>query len=104
GAVALNHAPAERLIVEGGAATGVEAVCLASGRRVRVRAAGVVEAGRAWVEAVARLEDPNAPSRLHLSKGVHVALPAARLPIRQIAILGTIAKRSIFAIPRGDVT
>jgi glycerol-3-phosphate dehydrogenase len=104
GAVALNHAPAERLIVEGGAATGVEAVCLASGRRVRVRAAVVVNAAGPWVEAVARLEDPNAPSRLHLSKGVHVALPAARLPIRQIAILGTIDKRSIFAIPRGDVT
>jgi glycerol-3-phosphate dehydrogenase len=104
GAVALNHAPVDRLVVEGRAATGVEAVCASTGRRVRVRAAVVVNAAGPWVESVARLEDPAAPARLHLSKGVHVAVPAARLPIRQIAILGTRDKRSIFAIPRGEVT
>jgi len=104
GAVALNHAPADRLVVEGSAASGVEAVCAATGRRVRVRAAVVVNAAGPWVESVARLEDSAAPARLHLSKGVHVALPAARLPIRSIAILATRDKRSIFAIPRGDVT
>jgi glycerol-3-phosphate dehydrogenase len=104
GAVALNHAPVDRLVVEGGVARAVEAVCAASGRRVRIRAAVVVNAAGPWVESVARLEDPAAPARLHLSKGVHVALDAARLPIRQIAILGTRDKRSIFAIPRGDVT
>jgi len=103
GAVVLNYAPVVEVRVEAGRAAGVEAVCRETGRRVRVRAGAVVNAAGPWVEAVQRLERPDAPPLLHLSKGVHVALPHDRLPIRQIAILGTEDKRSIFAIPRGDV-
>ena len=68
-----------------------------------MRARCVVNAAGPWVEAVRRLEEPDAPAWLHLSKGVHVGIPAARLPLRQIAILGTADKRSIFAIPRGAI-
>lgn len=103
GAAVLNYAPVLRVLVEAGRATGVEARCHESGRSIRVRARAVVNAAGPWVEAVQRLERPDAPALLHLSKGVHVAIPHARLPIRQIAILGTEDRRSIFAIPRGDV-
>ena len=103
GAVVLNYAPVTGITVEAGRAVGVIARCTSSGRIVRVRARCVVNAGGPWVEAVRRLEEPGAPPWLHLSKGVHVAVPASRLPLRQIAILGTADKRSIFAIPRGDV-
>jgi glycerol-3-phosphate dehydrogenase len=103
GAVALNHAPVESLLVESGQAAGALARCRESGRAVAVRGRVVVNAAGPWVEAVSRLEDPAAAPRLHLSKGVHVAVRAARLPIRHIAILGAADKRSIFAIPRGDV-
>ena len=103
GAVAINHAGVAAILVENGRACGVEAVCRASGRRLRVRARVVVNAAGPWVEAVSRLEDPGAPPRLHLSKGVHVTVRAERLPLRHIAILGTPDKRSIFAIPRGPV-
>ncbi len=103
GAVVLNHAPVEVITIEAERAAGVVARCSKSGRSVRVRARCVVNAAGPWVEAVRRLEEPGAPAWLHLSKGVHVAVPASRLPLRQIAILGTADKRSIFAIPRGDV-
>ena len=103
GAVALNHVAVSGITVEAGRAAGVVARCGASGREVRIRARCVVNAAGPWVEAVRRLEEPQAPPWLHLSKGVHVAVPASRLPLRQIAILGTADKRSIFAIPRGDV-
>ncbi len=103
GALVLNHAPVGAITIEAGRAVGVVARCSNSGRSVRVRARCVVNAAGPWVESVRRLEEPGAPSWLHLSKGVHVAVPAARLPLRQIAILGTADKRSIFAIPRGDV-
>jgi glycerol-3-phosphate dehydrogenase len=103
GARALNHAPVEAVLVEGGRAVGVMGRCAESGRRLRVRAAAVVNAAGPWVEAVRRLETPEAPPLLHLSKGVHVALPHPRLPLRHIAILGAADKRSIFAIPRGEV-
>jgi glycerol-3-phosphate dehydrogenase len=103
GARALNSAPVDAVVVEDGRAAGVEARCVESGRRVRVRAAVVVNAAGPWVEAVRRLEAPDAPPLLHLSKGVHVGLPAARLPIRHIAVITAADRRSIFAIPRGEV-
>jgi glycerol-3-phosphate dehydrogenase len=101
GAVLLSHAPAVALLEEGGRAAGVEARCAHSGRSLRVRARAVVNAAGPWVDAVVRLESGGAAARLHLSKGVHVAVPAERLPVRHLAILQTEDRRSIFAVPRG---
>jgi glycerol-3-phosphate dehydrogenase len=103
GARALNHAPVERVELEAGRASGVVARCACGGRPVRVRARVLVNATGPWVDAVRRLEDAAAPPRLELSKGVHVALPRARLPLRHVVVLGAADKRSIFAIPRGEV-
>jgi glycerol-3-phosphate dehydrogenase len=102
GAAVLNHAPVDAICGENGNADGVEAECRLSGRRVRVRARSVINAAGPWVDRVHHLEDPQAPARLHLSKGVHVVLPAERLPVRNIVILGAADRRSIFAIRRGD--
>lgn len=103
GGVAINHVRVESILVEDGRACGVEAECQSSRRRVRVRTRCVVNAAGPWVEAVSRLEDPQAPARLHLSKGVHVTIRSERLPLRHVVILGAADKRSIFAIPRGPV-
>jgi len=103
GAEAVNHAAVCEIVLEGGRAIGVVVRCALTGRELRVRARSVVNAAGPWVEAVRRLEDPGAPPLLHLSKGVHVVLPLERLPVRHIVILGAADKRSIFAIPRGDV-
>jgi glycerol-3-phosphate dehydrogenase len=103
GAVALNHAPVESIVVEGSRATGVEATCRHSGRRVRVRAACVINAAGPWVDAVRRLEDPGAPPMLHLSKGIHIVLRRERLPARNALILRTSDGRSTFVIPWGEV-
>ena len=103
GAAVLNHAAVEAILREGNAASGVEATCALSGRRVRVRARCVINATGPWVEAVRRLEDAGAPPLLHLSKGVHVVVRAERLPIRELVLCGARDRRSIFAIRRGDV-
>ena len=91
------------LLREGDRAAGVAARCTESGATLHVRAKAVVNAAGPWVDALVRLETDATAPRLHLSKGVHVVLPAARLPVRHLAILGTDDRRSIFAIPRGDV-
>jgi glycerol-3-phosphate dehydrogenase len=103
GAEIVNHAKVETICIESRQAAGVEVRCALSGRQLRVNARSIVNAAGPWVEAVRRLEDPAAPSLLHLSKGVHVVLPAKRLPVRQIVILGAADKRSLFVIPRGDI-
>lgn len=117
GAVVQNHLRVEALLHSGSRGSGsrgsgprgpgsrvvgVRARCTQSDRSIEVRGTAVVNAAGPWVESVSRLDDPAAPNRLHLSKGIHVVIDAARLPIRHIVVLGTEDRRSIFAIPRGD--
>jgi glycerol-3-phosphate dehydrogenase len=103
GAALLNHVPVDAIVREEGVATGVEAVCRFTGRRVRVRARSVINAAGPWVDGVRRLEDANAPPLLHLSKGIHIVLRAERLPVRHMVLCNTKDRRSIFVIPQGPV-
>ncbi len=102
GAIVLAQAPVRSIAVEDGRAVGAEAECRETGERFRVRARCVVNAAGPWVDAVRALETNEAPPRLHLSKGVHVVVDRERLPVRNVLILGTKDRRSIFAVPRGD--
>lgn len=104
GAAVLNYAPVDAIPQEAGRAVGVEAECRESGRRVRVRARCVINAAGPWVEALRSLEDAQAPPLLHLSKGVHIVLPAERLPVNNMVICNTQDKRSIFVIRHGQCT
>jgi glycerol-3-phosphate dehydrogenase len=104
GALALSYAPVEEILLEDGRAAAVRVRCARSGREFRVRGRCVVNAAGPWVEAVRRLDEPDAPDWLHLSKGVHVAVAAEKLPIHHIVVMNTKDRRTIFAIPRGQVT
>jgi glycerol-3-phosphate dehydrogenase len=103
GARVINYAPATGIPMENGRATGVDAQCTLTGRPFRVRAKCVVNAAGPWVDVVRRMEDSDAPAHLHLSKGVHVVLPASRVPLRNILLMNTPDGRSIFAIRQRDV-
>jgi glycerol-3-phosphate dehydrogenase len=100
GAAALNYAPVVEIAVEAARAVAVLARCAQSGREVRVRGRCIINAAGPWVEAVQRLEHADTKPLLHLSKGVHVILPAERLPVRHMLVLGTPDKRSVFVIRR----
>ena len=102
GAVAASRLPVVDVIWEGGQVDGVVAACGMSGDRVEIRADAVVNAAGPWVEHLARFEQEAATDRLHPSKGVHVVVDAARLPVRNLVIMATPDKRSVFVLPRGD--
>ena len=72
GATVLNYA--EVVALRGG--EGAEVV--ADGARVDVSARAVVNATGPWVDHVRRLEDPQAPRSMRLSKGVHVLVDPER--------------------------
>ena len=103
GAAALNYARVDAIVKESGVATGVEARCELTGRRVRVRGRCVINAAGPWVEPVRRLECADAAPLLHLSKGVHVVVRASRLPVNNMLILNTRDRRSVFVIRQGEV-
>ena len=104
GAAILNHIPVESVVREDGVASGVEATCKLSGRTLRVRARWVINAAGPWVDAVRCLEDEAAAPMLHLSKGVHIVVPAERMPVHNMVIANTKDRRTIFVIRQGDVT
>jgi glycerol-3-phosphate dehydrogenase len=103
GAQILNPAPVVGILRSGERAVGVEARCTTSGETFAVRGRVIVNAAGPWVEAIQRLEDPEAKPFLHLSKGIHISIPATKLPIRNLLVLNTLDKRRLFALRRGDV-
>ena len=106
GALILTYAPARGFVTEAGSVvgveceSGVEGECLGASIRGRV----VVNAAGPWVDAVRKLEDPAAPPRLSITKGIHLVVPHARLPLNDTVLMTTVDKRSVFAVPRGPVT
>lgn len=103
GATLLNHARVVGLIRSGDRAIGVEAKCQLSDEAFSVRGRVIVNAAGPWVESILALENPDAAPLLHLSKGIHISIPASKLPVRNLLVLDTPDKRRIFAIRRGDV-
>src|SRR2546421_5384594 len=76
-----------------------------TGRRLEVRAGGVVNATGPWVDAVRPLDDPAAAPLLRLSKGAHVAVPRTRIG-NTYAVTPTspIDGRVMFVLPWGDLS
>ena len=84
-----------------------------SGEQLSSRARVVVNAAGPWVERVLAGASAAAANRvtaankdqptLHLSKGVHIAVPREQLPLNNMVMMTNTDKRPVFAIPRGQV-
>jgi glycerol-3-phosphate dehydrogenase len=70
----------------------------------RIRARMVINAAGPWVDALRQIEQDDAPARMIHSRGIHVVVPHARIPIKHTVVMTTPDKRSIFAVPRGAFT
>lgn len=124
GAVAANYAGVTRLRTEAGRVvgallqpvpsghTGPDAGGLATPKPIEVRARSVLNATGVWADAVAALDEGGEQSSvagdgrhptLRPAKGVHVTVPASRLPCDIAAVIPVPEdKRSIFVVPWPD--
>lgn len=102
GAVVATYAPVTKILTENGRAMGATVAGALPGEQLgaEIRARAVVNAAGPWLDAVRALEAASSPPLLQLTKGIHVTVPHARLPIRHTVIMTTADKRSIFAVPR----
>ncbi len=103
GAPALNYTEVVGLKKEGGRVIGAEVRDLTdpAARPFLVRAKVVVNATGAWSDHLRRLADED--PILHTSKGAHIIVDAARLPLRH-AIIMKKERRPVFAMPWGPRT
>lgn len=106
GARILSYARVDRLLFERGAAAGALVTSTLPGedKTARVKARVVVNAAGPWVDRVRRLESDTTPSKLQLTKGIHLVLPRERLPLTHAVMLTAEDKRLVFAVPRGGTT
>ena len=78
-----------------------------SGQTVTVRARHVVNATGVWVDRLQGFDEPGRPEVVQPSKGVHLVVPSARLPLAEASVLLPSRQgdgRSMFAIPWGRQT
>jgi glycerol-3-phosphate dehydrogenase len=102
GAVVLNHAEVRALSRADGRIAGAAIVDRLTGREIRATARVVVNAAGPWSDAVRRLAEPGAGSRLHGTKGVHVSVPRERIANRgALTLLSPIDGRVMFVLPAG---
>jgi len=99
GALCVNHA---EVTAVGGHEVTVQDALGGPSRRVRSRL--VVNAAGPWVDVVRERAGALSGARLHLTKGIHLVVPRARLPIRHIVVMQARDRRSVFAVPHGEFT
>ncbi|MBW2724937.1 MAG: glycerol-3-phosphate dehydrogenase/oxidase [Deltaproteobacteria bacterium] len=102
GACIANHLAVDQILHESDRVVGVHAKCGITNRTLAIRANAVVNAAGPWVEGVMALDEGHSTQRLHLSKGIHIVVDRQRLPVRNLVIMSTEDRRSIFAIARGE--
>ena len=105
GAVAVSRVEVAGFVHDAsGAVRGAEVLDRESGQGFPIRARAVVSATGPWADLVRARDDPGSAPRLRLAKGIHVTLPARRLPVNCPVAFPDSGGRLLFAVPDGAVT
>ncbi|RMF20707.1 MAG: FAD-dependent oxidoreductase, partial [Bacteroidetes bacterium] len=104
GALCLNYLSAEGFCYEGGRVCGVQVRDELQGQAFELRSRYVVSAAGPWVDRLRKLDHSLRGKHLFHSKGVHLAVPHQRLPLRHAVYFDVPDGRMLFAIPRERVT
>jgi glycerol-3-phosphate dehydrogenase len=106
GADIVSYATVTKIELEAGRAVGVHCEGALPGENLGayVRGRVIVNAAGPWVDAIRALEAPEEAGRLSLTKGIHLVVPHARLPIARTVLMSAADKRPVFAVPRGEIT
>jgi len=104
GAVEAGARCANHVEVTGIEPGGVRARDTMTGETFVVRARVVVNAAGPWVEEIWRRGHVTGDRRLQLTKGIHLVVDHARLPLRHAVVMQANDKRSVFAVPRDGIS
>ncbi len=104
GAEIFNYMQVEEFMYEDNRVAGVRCKDLIQDQELDFRAAQVVSAAGPWVDALREKNKSKQGKSLRLTKGVHIVVPRAKLPVSSAVYFDAFDGRMLFAIPRGKVT
>lgn len=107
GAICLNYMEVDGFVYkDNGYVGGVTVKDVLGEQTLEVRSRRTVNAAGPWVDELRSVDQEGVQGkRLHLTKGVHIVVPKARLPLKQSVYFDVESdNRMCFAIPRGQVT
>ncbi|BDA79027.1 glycerol-3-phosphate dehydrogenase [Leptospira kobayashii] len=100
GADIVSRMEVEGFLKEGGKIVGVKAVDLLTKKKVSIRAKVVANTTGVWIDAIRKLDDPNANSVLSPSQGIHLVFSKEKIPCTSAMIIPKTADgRVVFVIP-----
>ncbi|MDI6858246.1 MAG: glycerol-3-phosphate dehydrogenase [Dehalococcoidia bacterium] len=102
GAVTVNYAPVIALERDSERVSGASFRDAISGKEHLVRARVVVNAAGPWVDGLRALAGE--PPMLRPTKGVHIVVPRARLPVSGTVVIPSDDRRMLFVVPAGECT
>lgn len=103
-AVCLNYTELTEFIVEDGRICGGVCMDLLNKDELNIRAKYIVNACGPWVDKLREMNNSLNSKRLHLTKGVHLVVSHAKMPVKHSIYFDVPDGRMIFAIPRGNKT
>jgi glycerol-3-phosphate dehydrogenase len=104
GAVALNYAKVVSFKYTNGKIDGAIIQNQLTNVQFEIKATHIVNSTGPWVDELDDLDKNSATHKLHITKGVHLVIDHAKLPIKQSVYFDTPDKRMLFIIPREGKT
>ncbi len=104
GACILNYAKVNDFIYHNDVIAGASVTDHLTNESFIIESLVVVSAAGPWVDLLRDINNSKSGKRLHLTKGVHIVVPHAKLPVRQAIYFDVDDGRMIFSIPRGRTT
>jgi glycerol-3-phosphate dehydrogenase len=100
GAAIVNHVAIEGFSRTGARITAAAARDLIGSTAIELRARHFVNATGPWLDDLQQMDEPGAAASVRLTKGVHLVISAARVPVRDSLVLSGAAGRIVFVMPR----
>ncbi|AZN39406.1 glycerol-3-phosphate dehydrogenase/oxidase [Paenibacillus albus] len=104
GASIVNYAKAEEMLYRDGVICGARVKDTRSGKSYDIYARKIVNAAGPWADHVRSMDGKVEGKRLMLTKGVHLVVDYAKLPVKQAIYIDVHDGRMIFIIPRDGKT
>jgi glycerol-3-phosphate dehydrogenase len=104
GATCINYAEVKQFLYEDGTVSGVQCYDKFTNAQFSVRGRHILNAAGPWVDELRSVNNSKKGKQLFITMGVHLVVPAKKLPVHHSLYFEIQDGRMIFLIPRDQIT